>query len=525
METVGPPGNLEKVRAAEVIGAACLATDLGMGFPFEHGIEATLVSSRLARLLNVDIETESEVFYISLLMYLGCNTDSEPNLRVFGGSATENITPHQFGTNFEMLRGVVRNLPDPGAPALTRTYQAISRLPKARTFRGDHFLSMCEVAVVLSDRLGAPPEVSRMFNALTERWDGKSVLGRAEGDEVPTALRIVHVARDGAFQNLLGGPAHAAAVVRERAGGAFDPKVAGAFADNADDLLAPAEGSVWDDFLALEPKPHRMLGPDEFDRAVAALGDFADMVSPRMSGHSPGVAGLAESAAAVAGFDEAATRRIRHAALLHDVGRAAIHPRIWQKPGPLSADEWEKVRLHPYHTSRVLAPSRPLQGLADLACCHHEKIDGSGYHRNVPAAALDPLARLLAAADAFHAMAEPRHHRDPLTLEEAAGILAEQAREGRLDPDAVGAVVEAGGLESPDFSDPANLTSREAQVVGLLARGLQTKQIASRLDISPKTADHHIQNAYRKIGVSTRAAATLYATEHGLVPWGEFPIK
>ena len=364
-----------------------------------------------------------------------------------------------------------------------------------------------------------------MFNVLTERWDGKSVLGRAGGDEVPAAMRIVHVARDGAFQNLLGGPDHAAEVVRERAGGAFEPKVAEAFADNAAELLAPAEGSVWDDFLALEPKPHRMLDPDEFDRAVAALGDFADMVSPRMSGHSPGVADLAESAAAVAGFDTADRRQIRHAALVHDVGRAAIHPRIWQKPGPLSADEWEKVRLHPYHTGRVLSPSQPLKGLIDLACCHHEKIDGSGYHRNVPAAALDPLARLLAAADAFHAMAEPRHHRDPHTLEDAAGLLEAQAREGRLDHDAVAAVVEAGGLEPPDFSDPADLTTREVQVIGLLARGLQTKQIASRLDISPKTADRHIQNAYRKIGVSTRAAATLYATEHGLVPWGEFPIK
>ena len=522
---MGPPGNLEKVRAAEVIGAACLATDMGMGFPFEHGIEATLVSSRLARLLDVDMKTESEVFYVSLLMYLGCNTDSEHNLRIFSGPTIENITPHQFGTNLEMIRGVLRNLPDPDAGALTRSYQVLSKLPRAATFQNDHFESMCEVAVVLSDRLGAPDEVSRMFNVLTERWDGKGALGRAEADEVPKAMRIVHVARDGAFQNLLGGPDHAASVVRERAGRAFDPEIARVFADNAADLLAPGEASVWDAFLALEPKPHRILGTDEFDRALAALGDFADMVSPRMSGHSPGVAELAASAARIAGFDNTAIQRIRHAALVHDVGRAAVHPRIWQKPGPLSADEWEQVRLHPYHTSRVLAPSQPLQDLADLACCHHEKIDGSGYHRSVPAAALDPMARLLAAADAFHAMAEPRHHRDPLTLEEAAGILAEQAREGRLDPDAVGAVVEAGGLESPDFSDPADLTSREAQVIGLLARGLQTKQIASRLDISPKTADRHIQNAYRKIGVSTRAAATLYATEHGLVPWGEFPIK
>ena len=522
---MGEPENVEKVRAADVIGAACLATDMGMGFPFEHGIEATVVSSRLARLLDVDIKTESEAFYVSLLMYLGCNTDSEDNLRIFGGSGLENITPNQFGTNLEMLRGVVRALPDPEAGALTRSYQVVSRLPMARTFRNHHFESMCEVAMVLSERLGASDEVSRMFNVLTERWDGTGVLGRAGGDEVPTAMRIVHVARDGAFQNLLGGPDHAAEVVRERAGGAFEPKIAETFADNAAELLGPGEGSVWDDFLALEPKPHRMLGPDEFDRALAALGDFADMVSPRMSGHSPGVAELAETAATIAGFDAAASQRIRHAALVHDVGRAAVHPRIWQKPGPLSADEWEQVRLHPYHTSRVLAPSKPLQVLADLACCHHERIDGSGYHRSVPAAALDPGARLLAAADAFHAMAEPRHHRDPLTLEEAAGLLAAQAREGRLDPDAVAAVVEAGGLEPPDLSDPADLTSRETQVVGLLARGLQTKQIASRLDISPKTADRHIQNAYRKIGVSTRAAATLYATEHGLVPWGVFPIK
>ncbi len=476
-------------------------------------------------MLDVDIETETEVFYLSLLMYLGCNVDSEPNLRVFGGSGLENITPHQFGTNLEMLRGVVRALPDPDAPALTRSYQVVSRLPKARNFRGDHFESMCEVAVVLSDRLGAPREVSQMFNVLTERWDGKSVLGRAEGEAVPAALRIVHVARDGAFQNLLGGIEHAAEVVRERAGGAFDPEIARTFADNAADLLAPSEGSVWEDFLALEPKPHRMLGSEEHDRALSALADFADMVSPRMSGHSSGVAELTASAARIAGFDPAGTERLRQAALVHDVGRAAVHPRIWQKPGPLSADEWEQVRLHPYHTSRVLAPSQALQGLADLACCHHEKVDGSGYHRGVPAAALDPGARLLAAADAFHAMGEPRHHRGPIPIDEAAGLLAAQARDGQLDSGAVAAVVEAGGLEPPDLSGPADLTSRETEVIGLLARGLQTKQIASNLDISPKTADRHIQNAYRKIGVSTRAAATLYATEHGLVPWGELPIK
>lgn len=514
-----------KVRAAEVIGAASLATDLGMGFPFEHGLESTMVASRLARLIDVDIETEGQVFYLNLLMYLGCNTDSEPNLRLFGGSGLENITPHQFGSSAEMFRGVIRAVPDPEAGPLTKSYQVMSRLPRARLFVPDHFASMCEVAVVLSDRLGAPTEVSQIFGVLTERWDGKGVLRRAEGDGLPMALRIVHVARDGAFQGLMGGAEHAAAVVKERAGHAFDPRIASAFAENAADLLAPAEGSAWEDFLALEPKPHRMLDPDDLDRAIAALGDFADMVSPRMSGHSAGVADLADSAARLAGFGEADRTSIRHAALVHDVGRVAVHPRIWQKPGPLSADDWEKVRLHPYHTSRVLTPAGPLQALADLACCHHERIDGSGYHRGVPAAALARGARLLAAADTFHAMREPRHHRNALSEREAAEMLGRLAREGKLDRDAVSAVLEAAGLPAQHVSDPADLTPREAEVIGLLALGLQTKQIARQLDISPKTTDRHIQNSYRKIGVSTRAAAALYATEHGLVPWGELPIQ
>ena len=133
-------------------------------------------------------------------------------------------------------------------------------------------------------------------------------------------------------------------------------------------------------------------------------------------------------------------------------------------------------------------------------------------------------ARLLAAADAYHAMTEPRAHRAPLAPERAAEILGESARAGSLDADAVTAVVEAAGQTAPRIERPAGLTEREVEVVRLLARGLQTKQVAGALGISVKTADHHIQNAYRKLGVSSRAAATLVAMEHGLMAWGELPM-
>ena len=156
--------------------------------------------------------------------------------------------------------------------------------------------------------------------------------------------------------------------------------------------------------------------------------------------------------------------------------------------------------------------------LAGVAGAHHERCDGSGYHRGTAAVRADSLARLLAAADAYQTKIEPRSHREPLTPEQAAEMLTREVHFGRLDAVAVKAVLEAAGQRTHGIERPAGLTQRETEVVGLLARGLQTKQIARALGISVKTADNHIQNVYSKIGVSTRAAAALFAMQHGLVP-------
>jgi DNA-binding NarL/FixJ family response regulator len=121
-------------------------------------------------------------------------------------------------------------------------------------------------------------------------------------------------------------------------------------------------------------------------------------------------------------------------------------------------------------------------------------------------------------------MTEPRPYRGTLTPDEAATTLSQEARSGRLDADAVIAVIEAAGQRTPRIERPAGLSDREAQVIGLLARGMHTKEVARALGISVKTADRHVQNAYGKIGVSTRAAAALFAMQHGLATWGELPI-
>ena len=496
-----------------------------MGFPFEHGLHTTLIAMRLAERLDVDRENAAQTYYACLLSHAGCTTDAHVTVEVFGDSLFTHLNPVMFGSGREVLTGLLRALPEPDRAAPVRVLQGARRLPKMAREQRPHLTAMCEVAGMLADGVGLPPSVRGLLAHLTERWDGKGPLRRAKREEIPLPMRIVHVAVDAAFQRLLGGVEHAVRLVRERAGHAFDPEVAACLADDAEEILAlDGNASAWDEVLAFEPGRPLMLEGEALDRALAAMGNFADLISPYLAGHSAGVAELAGAAARHCRIDAVSATAIQRAGLVHDLGRVAVHPRIWQKLGPLTADEWEQVRLHPYHTERVLSRSPFFSALAVAAGAHHERLDGSGYHRGAVGLELGFPARLLAAADAYHAMTEPRPHRGPLPPEQAAQAVAEEATAGRFDPDAVRAVVEAAGQAPPRLTRPAGLSEREAEVLAMLARGFQTKEVARALGISVKTADRHIQNAYRKIGVSTRAAATLFAMEHGLVVWGELPI-
>jgi HD-GYP domain-containing protein (c-di-GMP phosphodiesterase class II) len=496
-----------------------------MGFPFEHGLHSALIAIRLAERLGVDRETVSQTYYASLLSHSGCTTDAHVTPQVFGGSLKTNFHPVRYGSGREVLKGLIRSLPDPESAGLVRAGQVARRLPRMAREMRPHVAATCEVAGMLASELGLPSPVRSLFDYRFERWDGHGPLGRAKGDEIPLPMRIVPLAVDATFQRLLGGEERVVRVARDRAGHAFDPEVATCFVDHVGEILGSDEhASVWEETLAREVGAPLVLCRDAVDRALAAMGNFADLISPYLAGHSAAVAALVAAAAQRCRIDEAGVAALRRSALVHDLGRVAADVRIWQKAGLLNADEWEQVRLHPYYTERVLARSPFLAALAPVAGAHHERLDGSGYHRGAAGAELTLPARLLAAADAYHAMTEPRPYREAMSPEQAADELARHASAGRLDADAVTAVVDAAGQPVPRLERPAGLTEREAVVIGMLARGLQTKQVAAALGISAKTADRHIQNAYRKIGVSSRAAATLFAMKHGLVAWGELPI-
>jgi HD-GYP domain-containing protein (c-di-GMP phosphodiesterase class II) len=514
----------EQVRAADLVAALCLATDLGMGFPFEHGLHTTLIAMRLGDRLGVDRSTASQTYYACLLSHAGCTTDAHIAAEIFGGSMTIQFHPVMYGSGREAMLGILRALPEPDRTAPVRAFQVATRLPRLARVQRRETAAACEVAGMLAGAVGVPRSVAELLAYLTERWDGRGPLRRAKGEEIPLPMRIVHVAKDAALQRVLGGSEHAMRLLRERAGLGLDPDIAACLADHADEILAREEQESWEEVLAREPGPPLVLAGERVDRALTAMGNFADLISPYFAAHSASAAELAVAAATRCGIDAAGATTLRRAGLVHDLGRVAIWAQVWQKPGPLNADEWEQVRLHPYHTERVLSRSPFLSALCPVAGAHHERLDGSGYHRGASGAALGLPARVLAAADAYQAMTEPRAHRPAIAPAVAAQELAREAQAGRLDVDAVTAVVEAAGQRAPRLQRPAGLTEREAVVVAMLARGLQTKQVAHALGISVKTADRHVQNAYRKIGVSSRAAATLFAMEHGLVAWGELPM-
>jgi HD-GYP domain-containing protein (c-di-GMP phosphodiesterase class II) len=274
---------------------------------------------------------------------------------------------------------------------------------------------------------------------------------------------------------------------------------------------------MFDSVLRAEPGTPETLDGEALDGAIRAMGEFSDMRSRFTRGHSAGVAFLAFQAAAKFGAPERVA--IGHAAHLHDIGRAGIVLDIWDKPGPLTETEWERVRMHTYFTERILARLTSLGSASAIASLAHERLDGTGYHRRLPPSAVPEAARLLAAADAYHAMTESRPHRPALPPERAAESLHSDARAGRFDREAVDAVLLAAGqpVLPSQRRHAAGLTDREVAVLRLLARGSTNKEIAVALDISVKTVDNHVQHIFEKARVTTRAAAALFAVQHDMI--------
>ena len=506
-------------RVAELTIALSLATDLGTGQPMEHGLRTCSLALAASESIGLDATTRSLVYYVALLRFIGCTSDASDTAVLAGGDDlvfNATMAPMLNAQPGESTRFFVRHLAKdlPVHRRIGRVVRAMSDPGAAGRSLAGH----CEVAARLASRLGMADGVCHALAHAYERWDGRGFPAGLAGDEVPVAIRVVTVARDVELWTRRAGWDAAVDVLSYRRGLAYDPAVVDAFVADGERWLADA-GDLCSCVLEAEPAPVMTIAAHDVDRALAAVADFADLKSPFLRGHSPGVAALGVAAAEVAGLDPSTTLTLGRAALVHDVGRVGVPSGIWDHPGPLSAGHWERVRLHPYLSQRVLQRCATFASLSELAARHHERADGSGYHRGVTGDQLALGARLLAAADAFHAMTEDRPHRGALTPAAAASQLLDEVGAGRFTRVEVDAVLAAAGQGSRPAPVPqaVGLTDREIDVLRLIARGHRNKQVAAMLGISAKTVGHHIEHIYLKAGVKTRAGATLFAMEHGLL--------
>lgn len=355
---------------------------------------------------------------------------------------------------------------------------------------------------------------------LYERWDGKGLTG-VRGEDIPVVSRAIAVASFAEVFYTALGERVVLDGLREQEGLAHDPACSHPLRELITERAPWAafdSATFWADLLALEPAgSRRIVNEDRVDEVAEAFADFTDFKSPYYLGHSRGVARLAEEAARRMGLPDADVRALRTAGLLHDLGRVSVSNVVLDKAGPPSVGEWERVRLHPYYTQRILEQTPRLAPLGGLAGAHHERLDGSGYYRGARAPQLPIASRVLAAADVCQALVEDRPHRHGRSREAAAAVLRQEATAGRLDGECVEATIEAlSGTPRRRARAVTDLSPRELEVLRLLARGRSNREIASDLAISERTAHHHVEHVYEKLGVSTRAGAVMQAIARGL---------
>lgn len=508
-------------RLAEVVGILAMATDLGIGLPMEHAIRTCLLSLELGRRIGMSRGELVDLYDLTQLRMLGCTAGSADSAEYFVdelafGRDTQHLDygdPERFG------RWVMESFGADREPAeRERMVQKLfTYTPEKR--RG-YLAGHCEVAQMLAARLGFSGRVMDGLALVFERWDGAGAPNGIPGTDQPIGVRVMTLCNEVEIHHRLYGRDGAVSMARNRSGSAFDPELVDAFCTDAGDLLSVIEPpSVWERLLAAEPEPHRFIDDDRLIEAASVMGDFADLKSVHLTGHSSGVAGLALAAAQRCAVNADDRRKLHVAALAHDLGRVTVSTSVWDKAAPLNESEWEAVRLHAYYSERMLGRAASLAAAARVAGMHHERMDGSGYHRGNLAAAQPAGTRLLGAADAYVAMCATRPFRPAHDADRAGAELRRMAEDDRLDPVAVNAVLSAAGDTGRQVRRrwPAGLTDREVDVLRRMALGGSIQEAAAELHLAPKTVDFHLQNIYSKAGVTTRAAATLFAIQNGLL--------
>lgn len=358
-----------------------------------------------------------------------------------------------------------------------------------------------------------PTRVADVITHMYSRWDDR--LPGACGTEVPIEARLIALAAGAELYRAAEGVSSVVEMARERAGTQYDPDLCALFVANAEAVLGDyRQHSYVDLYLAEEPAPHLTVEGQERVGVARCFADYVDQKSGWFHGHSRQVAGLALRVANAIGLPQDAQSCVYLAGLLHDIGRAAVPNRVWEKPGELTSAERREAEKHSLYTASILADAEILADVAVCAESVHERLDASGYPRRTHLAAKS--AACVAVADIYNALVHPRPWRKAMSQQRACEVLISDVRAGRLPADVVDALLRETGQKRAAAKAllPAGLTQREVEILACLIRGISNKDIADELGISPKTVENHLSRVYEKTGTNGRAQAGVFALKH-----------
>ncbi|TDV39255.1 LuxR family transcriptional regulator [Paraburkholderia caballeronis] len=476
----------DSVRALAFIG------DLSMGQPTDHSLRTGWLAARLAHAAGLDASVCDAVREVSLLRWSGCTANAAGFAQVFGDDVAVRTAM------LESRPGMAEAIGNAGA----------AMVPLAQVH--------CEVSGEVARILGLSTMTETALRHIFETWDGNGLPARLAYEKVPAAVLVVALAGDLEVFSRAYGVEQALGLIGQRAGTRYPESLVETAARHAGNWLAELERASLADFDAA-------LATSDMQGSTSAelIADVIDLKLPWMTGFSRSVAVTAAGCYARLASDDAGRELVYRAGLIHGIGRAAVPNDVWNRPASLPASAWEKVRLVPYWTERAGRQTGALGEAAVLASYAYERQDGSGYFRGARDPALTLEARVLAASVAWVALRSMRPWRAPLTDEAAARLLREEAANGRLCGEAVGALVAEGVPVARRVARGAShgprLSAREIDVLRAISRGASNKEVAQALTMSPSTVRTHVEKAFRKLECSTRAAATLKASAMGLI--------
>ncbi|MBJ8338042.1 HD domain-containing protein [Antrihabitans sp. YC3-6] len=484
----------------------------------EHLLRSWQIAARTGKYVGLADDQYESLFYLAMLSWVGCVADAPEVSALFGDDIE--FRSDAYGVDLAGASGLrfFTGHAGSGASVSRRLVATASLIATGGRGVVEGMQSHCTTVSTMAHQLGLPDAVGDGLRQFFTRWDGRGVPNGVGGTDIALPVRLFHLADVVEVHHRLGGVAGAVDVAGARRGKQFDPTIVDAFCEIAPAVL-PEIGRQAElhELIADDRTLRRSLSEAELDVALEAVADFTDLRSLHRAGHSRGVADLAAAAATSMRLPEDRVRDVRRAGLLHDIGLHGLPATVLDKPGPLAATEWERVRLSAYYTERVLARPSALARLGAIAAQAHERMDGSGYHRGSSGSTIPVTGRILAASCMFRALTEERAHRRRRSVKEAATLLRTEVRAGRLDAEAADAVLATAGVGGKRRTGPAGLTPREIEVLRMIAHGASTVDVARGLGIAKKTAGTHIERIYVKTGSSSRSTATLFALRNGLL--------